>query len=308
MKKISIIILVLLISITAVACQESNEPEEITIGVTYMTLNSPFFEAMQRGIQEEADKNGINVIHSDAQLNVSDQIGSVENLIAQGVDVILLNPVESNAIIPAVEAANEAGIPVICLDVLAEGGEIEAFIASNNTQAGVIAGEFIGEYLGGEGTVVILDGPPISSFQQRAEGFQEGLAQYENIEIVRHINAVENSITGFVNAADNVLSAYPDLDAILAVNDFGAIAVDTAVESSAQEFGVVAVGIDGMPDIVEAIMGDTSVVASVAQQPAEMGRIGVQTALKILNGESVNYNIDVPLLLLTKENAEGFTW
>lgn len=279
-----------------------------TIGVTFMTLNSPFFEAMERGLKEEAAANNVTVEVSDAQLNVATQISSVENLIAKGVDCILLNAVDSAAIVPAVEAANAAGIPVICLDVMAEGGQIEAFIASNNKAAGVMGGEYIGELLGGTGKVVILDGPPISSFQDRAAGFEEALAKYEGIEIVQHINAVENSTTGFVSAADNILSAYPDLDAVLAVNDFGAIAVESAVKSAAGEFNVVSVGVDGMPDAVTAIVDGSVVAASVAQQPAEMGRLGVQTALKILKGETVEANIDVPLKLLTKDNAAGFTW
>ncbi len=279
-----------------------------TIGVTFMTLNSPFFEAMQRGVLEEADALGVEAIISDAQLNVAEQINSVENLIAQQVDCILLNAVDSAAIVPAVEAANKANIPVICLDVMAEGGDIEAFIASDNVEAGRLAGEFIGEYLGGEGTVVILDGPPISSFQDRATGFQEGLASFDGIEIVQHINAVENSTTGFVAAADNILSAHPDLSAVLAVNDFGAMAVEAAVESAGVDFPVVAVGIDGMADVVQAITGGDVVVGSVAQMPADMGRLGVSTAVALLNGESIEAEISVPLLMLSKENAEGFTW
>lgn len=290
--------------------EDTEEPNDdtYTIGVSFMTLNSPFFEAMKRGLEEEAEKSGIELVVSDAQLNVSQQISSIENLIAQKVDVILLNAVDSKAVVPGVEAANDAGIPVICLDVMAEGGDIASFIASNNKAAGVMAGEFIGEKLGGEGQVVILDGPPISSFQDRAAGFKEALDKYANIEIVQHINAVENSTTAFVNAADNILAAYPDLDAVLAVNDYGAIAVESAVESAAKDFKLVSVGIDGMPDAVSAIMGGSVVAGSVAQQPAEMGRIGVQTALKVLNGENVDETIDVPLKMLDKDNAEGFTW
>ena len=291
---------------SAASSGESNK--QLTIGVTFMTLNSPFFEAMQRGLEEEADKNNVKVIVSDAQLNSAQQISSVENLIAQKVDVILLNAVDSKAIVPAVEAANAAGIPVICLDVMAEGGEVAAFIASNNVAAGELGGEFIAKQIGGKGKVVILDGPPISSFQDRATGFENALKKYPDIEIVQHINAVENSTTAFVTAADNILSAHPDLDAVLAVNDYGSIAVESAVKSAAKDFKVIAVGVDGMEDAIKAIMNGTTVAGTVAQQPAEMGRLGVQTAIKICNGETVDKTIDVPLKMLSKENAEGFSW
>lgn len=292
----------------APAAAPVEEAKDITIGVTFMTLNSPFFEAMQRGVQEAADAAGVKVVINDAQLKVADQISSVEALIAQGVDAIILNAVDSAAIVPAVEACNEAGIPVICLDVLPEGGDYVSFIASNNKAAGLLGGEFIGEYLNGTGKVVILDGPAISSFQDRAAGFEEAVGKYEGIEIVAHINAVENSITAFVSAAENILAAYPDVDAVLAVNDYGAIAVESAVASAGKEFKVVSVGVDGMPDVVDAIVNGSTVAGSVAQLPAQMGVLGVETALKVLAGETVEKNIDVPLQMLSKDNAEGFTW
>ncbi len=302
------IILVLAMAFFAVSCSANTDDGVMKVGVTFMTLNSPFFEAMERGVKEEGMASDVEIIVSDAQLNVAQQISSVENLIAQNVDVILLNAVDSSAIVPAVEAANAAGIPVVCLDVMAEGGEVASFIASNNVAAGELGGEFIADYLGGEGTVVILDGPPISSFQQRAEGFENALSNYPGIEIVQHINAVENSATAFVTAADNILSAHPELDAVLAVNDYGSIAVEAAVSSAGKDFGVVSVGIDGMTDATSAIMDGDVVVGSVAQQPAEMGRIGVQTAIKLINGEEVAAVIDVPLEMLSKDNAADFTW
>lgn len=293
--------------------EDSSEKEEtasgdISIGVSFMTLNSPFFEAMQRGVEEEAEALGVDVTITDAQLNAADQISSVENLIAQDVDVILLNAVDSEAVVPAVEAANEAGIPVICLDVLASGGEITSFIASNNRAAGEMGGEFIAEQLGGEGKVIILDGPPISSFQERTEGYMTALEKYPDIEILQKIDAVENSISAFVEAADNILSAYPDVDAVLAVNDYGSIAVESAIASSTKDFDIITVGIDGMDEAVQLIINGDVVAGSVAQQPAEMGRIGIQTAVQAANGEDVEDNIEVPLTMVTKENAEGFSW
>lgn len=322
MKKVLSVILVLVMLFALCACgakpaatpapaeapAAEPAPEKISLGVTFMTLNSPFFEAMQRGVVEAAEAAGVDVVINDAQLKVADQISSVEALIAQGVDAILLNAVDSAGIVPAVEACNKAGIPVICLDVLPEGGDYVSFIASNNKAAGLLGGEFIGEYLKGTGKVVILDGPAISSFQDRAAGFEEALGKYEGIEIVAHINAVENSITSFVSAAENILAAYPDLDAVLAVNDYGAIAVDSAVASAGKEFNVVSVGVDGMADAIELILNGKVVAGSVAQLPAQMGVLGVETALKVLNGETVEKLIEVPLQMVSAENAEGFHW
>lgn len=286
----------------------ADSQKQIVIGVSLMTLNSPYFEAMKRGLEEQAAAKNVKLLVTDAQLKVADQVSTVENLIAQKVDVILLNAVDSAAVAPAVEAANNANIPIIALDVAPSSGEIVSLVASNNKTAGATAGTYVAGRLGGKGKVAILGGPPISSFTDRIAGFKEELAKHPDIEIVREKNVVENSTDKFMEAADNMLTSVPDLDAIFAVNDFGAIAVDSILASSKKEFKVFSIGVDGMPDAVKAIMEGEVVGGSVAQQPAEMGKIGIDTALDYLNGETPPSVIDVPVKLLTKENAQFFAW
>lgn len=286
----------------------ADSQKQIVIGVSLMTLNSPYFEAMKRGLEEQAAAKNVKLLVTDAQLKVADQVSTVENLIAQKVDVILLNAVDSAAVAPAVEAANNANIPIIALDVAPSSGEVVSLVASNNKTAGATAGTYVAGRLGGKGKVAILGGPPISSFTDRIAGFKEELAKHPDIEIVREKNVVENSTDKFMEAADNMLTSVPDLDAIFAVNDFGAIAVDSILASSKKEFKVFSIGVDGMPDAVKAIMEGEVVGGSVAQQPAEMGKIGIDTALDYLNGETPPSVIDVPVKLLTKENAQFFAW
>lgn len=324
-KTVLISVFVLLVAVSLAACgntqsletnkdsnkqseNKTDQPDEIVLGVSLMTLNSPYFEAMKRGLEEEALAKGVKLVVTDAQLNVSNQVSTVENLIAQKVDAILLNPVESAAIAPAVEAANQANIPVIALDVSPESGGIEALVASNNKTAGSTAGAYVAERLEGKGKVAILDGPPISSFMDRVAGFKEEIAKYPDIEIVRERKVIENSSIKFMEATDNMLTSVPDIDAIFAVNDFGALAVDSIVQSSSKEFKVFSIGVDGMPDAVDAILKGETVGGSVAQLPAEMGKLGVRAALDFLNGSKLEPVIDVPVQLLTKENAEGFSW
>lgn len=290
------------------ATDGSDSQKQIVIGVSLMTLNSPYFEAMKRGLEEEAAEKNVKVVVTDAQLKVADQVSTVENLIAQKVDVILLNAVDSAAVAPAVEAANNANIPIIALDVAPSSGEVVSLVASNNKTAGITAGVYVAERLGRKGKVAILGGPPISSFTDRIAGFKEEMAKHPDIEIVREKNVVENSTDKFMEAADNMLTSIPDLDAIFAVNDFGAIAVDSIVASSKKEFKVFSIGVDGMPDAIKAIMEGEVVGGSVAQQPAEMGKLGIDTALDYLNGETPPSVIDVPVKLLTKDNAQFFAW
>lgn len=286
----------------------NNGKEEIVLGVSLMTLDSPFFAAIKEGIEEAAEENDVTIVLTDSQLKISDQISSVENLIAQNVDALLINPVDSSAVAPAVEAANEAGIPVIAIDVEPDEGEIVTLVASNNIEAGKIAGDYIAERLDGKGQIAIMDGPPISSFIERVEGFKEAISSHSEIEIVIENNVVENSTVKFMELADNMLTRYPDLDAIFAVNDFGALAVESAVKSSSKELDVFSVGVDGMSDIIESIINGNTVGGTVAQLPAEMGRLGVKAAVDYLNGNTPDSPMFAPVELITKENADGFSW
>lgn len=317
---IVIVVILALITVSLSACgnkasdtkgsvtSESPSQKQIVIGVSLMTLNSPYFEAMKRGLEEEAAAKNIKVVVTDAQLKVADQVSTVENLIAQKVDAILLNAVDSAAVAPAVEAANNANIPIIALDVAPSSGEIVSLVASNNKSAGATAGAYVAGRLSGKGKVAILGGPPISSFTDRIAGFKEEIAKHPDIQIVREKNVVENSSDKFMEAADNMLTSVPDLDAIFAVNDFGALAVDSIVKSSSKQFKVFSIGVDGMPDAVKAISEGEVVGGSVAQQPAEMGKLGIDTALDYLNGNTPQSVIDVPVKLLTKDNAQFFAW
>ena len=129
--------------------------ENMKIGVSLSTLNNPFFVSIREGIEEGAGDDAETVI-SDAQNDSSTQSNQVEDLITQGVDLIIINPVDSTAIASSVEKANEANIPVICVDRGTDSGEIVSFIASNNVEGGKLAGEYILEKVGEDAEVVQL--------------------------------------------------------------------------------------------------------------------------------------------------------
>ena len=110
------------------------------IGLSVSTLNNPFFVTLRNGAQEAAKKEGVQLIVADAQNDAATQQDDVQNFVTQQVDAILVNPVDSESIVPAVQAANQANIPVIALDRGASGGEIATLIASDNVEGGRIAG------------------------------------------------------------------------------------------------------------------------------------------------------------------------
>ncbi|MBS6105338.1 MULTISPECIES: D-ribose ABC transporter substrate-binding protein [Anaerococcus] len=262
------------------------------IGVSLSTLNNPFFVSIREGIEEGAGDDAETVI-SDAQNDSSTQSNQVEDLITQGVDLIIINPVDSTAIASSVEKANEANIPVICVDRGTDSGEIVSFIASNNVEGGKLAGEYILEKVGENAEVVQLEGiPGASSTRERGEGFKE--ATDGKINLVASQTANFDRAEG-LTVMENLLQAHPDVKAVFCQNDEMALGASEAIKTSGKD--IVVVGFDGNEDAISAVE-DGSLSATVAQKPKEMGKLAIETAIKYLKGEQVEEQVDSPLELV----------
>src|SRR2546430_12672258 len=153
------------------------------IGLTVQTINDPFFVAMQQGAQAEAKKIGAQVILEDANHDIGTQTNQMDDFIQKHVDLILLNATDSAGIAPAFQRAVKDGIPVIAIDVGAQGG-VNATVESNNVQAGQLSCQYIADRLKGQGNIAIVDGPPVTSVEDRVKGCQEGLAKNPGLKIV----------------------------------------------------------------------------------------------------------------------------
>jgi len=283
----------------------ADSPKEIKIGASYMTLNNIFFDPMNAAASEAAKKAGANYVVEDSRLDISRQIDGVENLVAQKVSAIILNPVDSDAIVPAVLSANKANIPVFTIDVKAKGGNVVCHITSDNVEAGHLAGEFVAQRLPQGAKVGIVDGPPISTFQQRVEGFTNAISG--KLVVGAHQNALQNTPEAFTAITENLITGNPDLKAIFAVNDNAAEAAAAAIETSGRK-DVWVVGVDGIPSVVKTTAQDGIIKATVGQQPGQMGQLAVEAAIRYLNGEKLPAEIKSPLKLVTKENAGSFHW
>jgi ribose transport system substrate-binding protein len=275
------------------------------IGLSLSTLGNPFFVTLQEGAQGAADEAGAELIVADAQDDAQTQADDVQNFITQQVDVIVVNPVDSAAIVPSVEAANQAGIPVVTVDRASEGGEIAAHIASDNVQGGRTAGEFLFEEIGGQGNVAQLEGiAGTSAAQERGQGFQEALDEATGVELVATQTANFDRDEGFT-VAQNIFQANPDLAGLFAQNDEMALgAVEAAREAGTLE-DLVIVGFDAIDDALTAIE-DGDMEGTIAQQPSEMGRLSVEAAAGIAAGEEVEEETLIEVLLVTADNVEEF--
>lgn len=276
---------------------EEKAPEDITIGLSISTLNNPFFGQLEDGVMDTADENGSKVRVVDAQDDTATQNDDIDDLIQQGVDILLINPVDSDAITPAIEAANAAGIPVITLDRSSAGGNVLSLVASDNVEGGELAANFIIDQVGEDAAVVQLEGVPgASAANERGLGFAN--VADEKLDVIESQSANFNRSEG-LEVMENILQSHSDLDAVFAQNDEMALGALEALESAGLLGDVIVVGFDGNDDAIAEVDAGR-LTATVAQKPYDMGVIGVETAYKYFQGESVDAEISSPLELITK--------
>ena len=290
-----------LVTALVVGCQRGGGGQRI--GLSVSTLNNPFFVSLRDGAQQAADDAGAELVISDAQNDTAQQQDDVQNFISQQVSAILVNPVDSDAVVPAVEAANDAGIPVIALDRKASGGDVVATIASDNVQGGRMAGEELIRLVG-SGNVAQLEGiPGTDPARDRGQGFQEAIDAQSSVKVVASQTADFDRSEG-LTVTENIMQANSDIKGIFAQNDEMALGAVQALGDQAGDDVKIA-GFDGGEDALNAIQ-DGTMNATIAQQPDKMGSLGVETAISVINGESVEENIPVEVNLVTQDNVSEF--
>lgn len=267
------------------------------IGLALSTQNNPFFVELKDGAQKAADASGVQLVVVDAQDDPARQISSVEDLIQKHVSVILLNPTDSSALAGAVQSAQRANIPVITLDRGVDGAEVASHIASDNIAGGKMAADFLSKQLGGKGNIIELQGVAgTSAARERGKGFDDEIST-TGMKVVAQQPANFDRAQG-LSVSENLLQGNSDVQAIFAQNDEMALGAVQALAGKNKK--VLVVGFDGTPDGKKAVQ-DGQMAATVAQQPEEIGRLGVETAKKLIDKQPVDKSIAVPLKLLTKE-------
>lgn len=273
-----------------------------TIGVTvyYMT---EFVTLMTDGIEAEAAEQGADVIVLDAGNDAQNQISQIENLIAQDVDAIVVAAVDADAIVPAVQMCEDAGIPLVGLNMLINTDDPYYYIGPNDVEAGELEMQYIVDQIGEEGNIVILEGPIGTSAQlERMEGNQNILDKYPNIQVLAHQPANWNREEALA-LTENWLQAFEgQIDGIVAHNDEMALGAIQALE--AENLTIPVAGVDAIKDACQAIKADR-LDATVFQDAELEGRLGVRMAMDILAGnhpaEHLNY---IEMKLITKDNVD----
>lgn len=272
----------------------------IKIGVSVADQSNPFYIDIVDGM-ESAAKDGDELIIVDAGFDAAKQLNDIDDMIQQGVSVMLIDPVDSNAIKSAIEACDAAGIPVIAYNSPLN-FEIASTVATDNYLAGQLVGEAMGKALDGKGKVAMLTYNVAEVCLDRANGFKDAIANYPDIEIVEEQEIQPGTDTA-LPVAENILQSYPDLSGFFALNDPSALGCVAAVESANLLDQVKIVGVDGSDD-AKAAIAEGKMLASAAQDPVTIGSEAVETAYKVIAGETVETDIKIPSYLVDESNAK----
>jgi ribose transport system substrate-binding protein len=267
--------------------------------------SNAFWQLLKEGVEARATEDGVtvDVIALPDDAGVADQVSQMEDAVKKGYDGIIMGTIDAAGIVQGVEAANNAGIPVIAVDTAPAGGELVSLIQTDNVAASKQQGEYIAKLIGGKGKVLNLQGDMANqTAQARNEGLHAALDAYPDITVIDQ-SAHWNQDEGFT-ITENILTSDPDIAAIAGANDPPILGALQALVAAGRD-DVVLVGFDAIPDVVQAII-DGSVNGTMAQFPKVMGTVGVDLMVRHLNGEEVPAKVDSGALLVTADNAAQF--
>ncbi|SHM57039.1 sugar ABC transporter substrate-binding protein [Gracilibacillus kekensis] len=283
---------------------EGEDSEGYVFGYTSMTQNNPFFQVIEETMREEIEANGDELITTNPAMDVSLQISQIEDMIAQDIDAIFLNPVDWEGIRPALEQLDEAGIPIINYDTEVKAFEyVTAYVGSDNKNAGKVAGQDLVERFPDGGKIAVLDSPTMNSINDRIEGFMEAI-DGKGFEIVAQQDA-QGDLETALGIAEDIFTTNPDIDAVMAGNDPSALGALAAAKAN-NVTDVAIYGVDGSPDAKAEIAKGEQFVGSGAQSPMSIATQSVETAYQLLNGEEVPERIPVDTFLINEENVEEY--
>ncbi|MCJ8338920.1 MAG: ribose ABC transporter substrate-binding protein RbsB [Pseudomonadales bacterium] len=281
-------------AVAALTFSFSAQAADGKLALVVSTLNNPFFVSMKEGAEKKAAELGYELVVLDSNNDPAKELSNIEDLVIKKVAAILINPANSDAVGNAIKIANRAGIPVLTLDRGAVRGEVVSHIASDNVAGGKMAGDYIAGKLGKGAKIIQLEGiAGTSAAKERGEGFMQAVTA-NSFELLATQPADFDRAKG-LNVMENLLTAHPDVAAVFAQNDEMALGALRAIKAAGKN--VLIIGFDGTDEGITAVKaGDMG--ATVGQQPALIGALGVQAAVDTLNGKKVAAYVPVPLQVI----------
>ncbi len=274
------------------------------IALVIPDMVNPFWVYMKDGADKVAAKYGATVesLAPIRAYNVEDQIKIMEDLVQKKEDAIVLVAADSAGIVPGVEAANKAGIPVIASNTRVSGGKLVTFVGYDNVEAMYTVAKYTLQSLNGKGNVVLLEGTPgTQTGADRTKGMKKAVAEFPDIKVLSEENADFQRAKG-MSTMENLLQRFPQIDAVICGNDEIALGAIEAISAAGLEGKIKVSGFDGSKDAYMAII-QGRIFATLDQNPWAQSGNGVEAAINFLNGQTVPDFVPVDFRLVTKDNV-----
>jgi ribose transport system substrate-binding protein len=283
----------------------SKKESQKTIGITLLTRAHVFYKDLEEGLQNEANKYGYKLIITAGDFDLGKQSSQIEDFVTRKVDAIIVCPVDSRGVGPAIRRANEAKIPVFTADIASQEGEVVCHVASDNVAGGRLAGEYLAKILNGKGNVAIIGQPTVTSVLDRTQGFKEAIGKHPGLKVVAEVNG-EGVRDKAMQVTSDILQAHPDLDGIFAINDDCALGALDAVQQFKRS-NIKIVGYDATPPAVDAILKDTPLKADVIQYPMKIGEITIDEIKDFFSGIRVSKIVPVEVGIVDRQALQKET-
>lgn len=284
-----------------------SEEQGYFFGFSGINMENPYFITLEKAVRETIESEENRMVTKDPGTDADLQATQISEMIDEGIDAIFLCPVDWEKITPSLQALKEADIKIINIDTqVKEMDYVDAYVGSNNKEAGFICGEDLIEKCPDGGKVAILECPTQNSINDRITGFEEAIAKAEKgFEVVAREDT-GGEFEKALAAAKIILEKYPDITAIMCGNDQIAVGVKTAV-NLAQMTDVKIYGVDGSPDIKKELKKpESQVVGTAAQSPISMGKTAAKTAISVLKGEEFEKETFEEVFMINKENVDMY--
>jgi len=290
------------------SCRQESKKPTIEVTVVAKALDSEWWQRVKAGAHDAAKVNPgvrVTVLAPEREVNIDQQVSILEDQITKKVSALAVAPAGTAELIPVLDRARAAGIPVIIFDTDIDWASKRVYVGSDNRKAGRIAGEYIAKLLGGKGKVAVIRGIlGVPTHEDRVEGFRDAIRNTPGIECVAVQPANSERALG-MSVMENLLTRFPDLQAVFAGNDQMALGAVEAIAARNLTGKVAVVGIDATREAVRAVE-DGRLAGDVAMYPERLGSTAVQYALRALRGEPIERRVDVGETLVTKDNAAIF--
>jgi len=272
------------------------------IGVSLLTQSHTFYKDLEDAMRAEAAARNLDIVFNACEMDPAKQASQIEDFIAQHVSALVVAPCDSTAVVPYVQKAQSAGIPVFSADIAVNGAAVISHVASDNFAGGKLAAKALADLLHDRGKVLIIDHPEVASVQDRTRGFDEEMKNHPGIQVVGRPSASGQRAKAMA-VMEDMLQAHRDLNGVFAINDDTALGAASVLEAAGRK-DVVIVGFDATAEAQDAIRKGGPLKADISQYPKKIGQTTVELVARYLKGEKVPASVPVEVTVVNAQTLK----